>query len=154
MFIQENFHNAPSCDLGSDCLSMLIQLMLGQARECLFEKSVLGLEDVNDLDMCLELGQEAAHVSATYDKVLQTIVDTTVRESLPQFWLCLIQVKREHYRALADYYVALGLTNQQAELTERSVETLQFLHNVEQLGECERPAVPTTEEQRKFLGNF
>ena len=154
MFINENFHNAPSCDLGSDCLNMLVQLMLSQARECLFEKSVLRLKDGNDLDLCLELGQEAAHVSTTYDKVLHTIVDTTVKEFLPYFWLCLLQVKREHYRALADYYVALGLSNQQAELRERSVETFQFLHDVEQLEECERPAVPTTEEQRKCLGNF
>ena len=50
--------------------------------------------------------------------------------------------------------VALGLSNQQAEVAERSVETLQFLHNVEQLEECERPAVPTTEEQIKYLGKF
>ena len=86
--------------------------------------------------------------------MLQTIVDSSVKGCIPYFWLCLLQVKREHYRALADYYVALGLSNQQAELTERSVGTFQFLHNVEQLEECERPAVPTTEEQRKCLGNF
>jgi hypothetical protein len=153
MFIHENFHNAPSIDLDSDCLNMLVQLMLGQARECLLEKSVLRLKDENDLDMCLELGQEAAHVSATYDKVLQTIVDSSVKECMPCFWLCLIQVKREHYRALADYYVALGLSNHLAELTERSLETFQFLHDIQQVGEYERPAVPTTAEQRKYLGN-
>ena len=32
MFIHENFNNAPSIDLGSGCLNMLVQLMLGQAR--------------------------------------------------------------------------------------------------------------------------
>ena len=60
MFIHENFNNAPSCDLDSDCLNMFVEMMLGQARECLFEKSVLRLKDENDLDLCLELGQEAA----------------------------------------------------------------------------------------------
>ena len=154
MFIQENFNNAPSCDLGSDCLYVFVELMLGQARECLFEKSVLGLKAENDLDLCLELGQEAAHVSASYDKVLQTTADSAVKECMPYFWLSLLQGKREHYRALSDYYVALGLSNHLAELTERSVETFQFLHDIQQVEECERPAVPTTEEQRKYLGKI
>ena len=87
MFIHENFHNARSCDLGSDCLYMLVQLMLGQARQCLFDKSVLRQKDGKDLDLRLELGQEAAHVSATYDKVLQTIVDSSVKECMPCFCL-------------------------------------------------------------------
>ena len=126
MFIHENFNNAPNIDLGSGCLNMLVQLMLGQARQCLFDKSVLRQKDGKDLDLRLELGQEAAHVSATYDKVLQTRVDTTVKEFLPYFWLCLVHLKREHYLALADYY-ALGLSNQQAEWTERSVELQQTL---------------------------
>jgi hypothetical protein len=118
-FIKENFSNAPSSDLGTDCLRMLVQLMLGQALECLFEKTVLGLEDGNDLVLFLELSQEAAHISATYDEVLRTAIDTTVKECMPYSWLCLLQVKREHYRALADYYVARGLVNHQGELTER-----------------------------------
>jgi hypothetical protein len=59
---------------------------LGQARECLFEKSRLNLREdedgeedeqdkkevteVNDrTDLCLELGQEAAYVGEVYDKV-------------------------------------------------------------------------------------
>jgi hypothetical protein len=44
-FIKENFNNAPSSDLETDCLRMLVQLMLGQAKECLFEKITFGLED-------------------------------------------------------------------------------------------------------------
>ena len=95
-FIQENFSNAPSSDLGTDCLKMLVQLMLGQARECLFEKTVMGFQDGNDLYLCLDLGQEAAHVSTTYHKALQTIVDSSVKECMPYFWLCLLQVKQEH----------------------------------------------------------
>ena len=153
-FIKENFSHAPSSDLGTDCLRMLVQLMLGQARECLFEKTVLGLEDGNDLDLCLELSQEAAHISTLYDEVLRTTIDTTVKECMPYSWLCLVQVKREHYRALADYYVAKGLANHQEDLTERSVETLQYLHDVQQGNEDGRPAVPRTEEQRRYLGEY
>ena len=154
-FIKENFNNAPSSDLETNCLRMLVQLMLGQAKECLFEKIVMGLlEDGVYLDLCLQLSQEAAHVSDTYDEVLRTAVETTVKDCIPYTWLCLIQVKREHYRALADYYVALGLSNHQAELTERSLESFHFLHNLQHLDESERPAPPRTAEQRKYLGDL
>ena len=72
-FIIENFSHAPSSDLGPECLNMLVQLMLAQARECLFEKGVMTLEEESsgdhDIDQCLELAQEAAHLSNTYDEV-------------------------------------------------------------------------------------
>jgi hypothetical protein len=135
-------------------LRMLVQLMLGQARECLFDKSVLGLDDGNDLDHCLELSQEAAHVSDTYDEVLRTAVDTIVKECMPCSWLCLLQVKQEHYRALADYYVALGLANHLGELEEKSVETLHFLHDVQGGNRSEMLSLPQTVEQRKRLGDY
>ena len=44
-YIHENFTNAPSMDLGPETLQMLVQLMCGQARECLLEKSRLGFQD-------------------------------------------------------------------------------------------------------------
>ena len=64
-YIHENFTNAPSMDLGPETLHMLVQLMCGQARECLFEKTEITFYEKNspDIDLCLELGQEAAHVS-------------------------------------------------------------------------------------------
>ena len=151
-FMQENFSNAPSSDLGTDCLTMLVQLMMGQARECLFEKTVLGLNDAKDTLECLELSQEAAHVSATYNEVINNTMDTTVKDFIPHSWICLVQVKRELYRALADYYVALGLVNCQGKLTEKSMETLQFLHDISQMSEASRSELPRTNKQRKSLG--
>ena len=52
-------------DLGPETLHMLVQLMCGQARECLFEKTEITFYEKNkaDISLCLELGQEAAHVS-------------------------------------------------------------------------------------------
>ena len=148
--IKENFSHAPSSDLGTDVLRMLVQLMLGQARECLLEKSVMGLGE--DLDLCLELSQEAAHVSDTYNEVLRTAVDTSVKDCIPYSWLSLLQVKREHYRARADYFVARGLDNHRHNLSDKSVETFQFLHDVEDGDSAERPEVPKTREQRQQLG--
>ena len=151
-FIIENFSNAPSSDLGPECLNMLVQLMLGQARECLFEKSALGLESEPEpemeLDTCLELAQEAAHLSNTYDEVLISVPDC-----IPYTWVCLIQVKREHYRALADYYVSFPLSNGTGlPLSSKAAETLQFLHDLSGQDEADRPVVPRSDKQRKYLG--
>lgn len=42
--IYETFTNAPSIDLKSDFLEVLVALMLAQARECLYEKLLLQVE--------------------------------------------------------------------------------------------------------------
>ena len=144
-FIKENFNNAPSSDLEQECLVMLVQLMLGQATECLFEKTVMVVEHTN-IDNYLELSQEAAHISSRYDKVLEVMLET---EYLPYYWLCLVQIKREHYRALADYYLALGLVSHQGQLPDTALRTLQGIHHAHH----QRPPVPRTKEQRYYLGD-
>merc|ERR1739844_740068 len=67
-YILENFTNAPSMDLSPATLEFLVHLMCAQARECLYEKGELALEDDGnvDVDACLTLGQEAAHISEVY----------------------------------------------------------------------------------------
>ena len=151
-FIIENFSNAPSSDLGPDCLNMIVQLMLAQARECLFEKGALGLEDLEagqlEVELCVELCQEAAHLSQTYDEVLISVPEC--ESTIPYSWVCLLQVKREHYRALADYYLALPLAHQ-LPLTDRAAETFMFLHDLAGQDEADRPVLPRTSQQRKYL---
>ena len=63
----------------------------------------------------------------------------------------LTQVKREHYRALAHYYVALGLLDHLGELGPRTRETLQFVHDTKEV-EDKRLQVPNTDKDRKYLG--
>ena len=64
---------------------------LAQARECLFEKTALALDSESspslELETCLELAQEAAHLSCTYDEVLISVADC-----IPYTWVCLMQV--------------------------------------------------------------
>ena len=93
-YIHENFTNAPSMDLGPETLHMLVQLMCGQARECLFEKTELSLyeKSTTDLGICLELGQEAAHVSDVYEKVFDAISHPPVKDYVPFSWVSLAQV--------------------------------------------------------------
>jgi len=146
---------------------MMVQLMCAQARECLFAKSRLcftddkvcsdGEEDDSsgtgsgsgddpehpdqlDIDQCLELGQEAAHVGEVYEKVYQAISQQTVKDYVPYSWVSLVQVKREHYRALAHYYVALGLINHLGTIEQRTKDTLMFLHDTKEKGPACRNA--------------
>lgn len=83
-YILENFTNAPSMDLSPSTLEFLVHLMCAQARECLFEKGELALFDSFDenadktdksgqkvdIDACLVIGQEAAHVSEVKQRLL------------------------------------------------------------------------------------
>lgn len=66
-FLVETFTNAPSKDLSPEVLEMLIQMMLAQARECLFEKMLLNLKE--SVEQMLELSQEASRVSKEYEMV-------------------------------------------------------------------------------------
>ena len=64
-------------------------------------------------------------------------------------------MKREHYRALANFYVALGLLDHEDDLDKKTRETLQFLHDVrpDRAGtNAVRPPVPETKERRIYLG--
>ena len=157
-YIHENFTNAPSSDLGPDTLHMLVQLMCGQARECLFEKTELSYynEADHNIDLCLELGQEAAHVSEVYEKVEEAISQPPVKEYVPFTWVSLVQVKREYYKALANYYVGVGLLDYRGEdLKKKTRETLQFIHDIrpeKAAGRTTRPSVPESEDQRLSLG--
>ena len=137
---------------------MLVQLMCGQARECLFEKTELSYyqDTHHNIHLCLELGQEAAHVSEVYEKVEEAISLPPVKEYVPFTWVSLVQVKREYYKALANYYVGVGLLDHRYEdLENKTRETLQFLHDIRPEkagGRTTRPSVPESEDERLSLG--
>ncbi|XP_075229263.1 GTP-Rho-binding protein rhophilin isoform X2 [Lycorma delicatula] len=128
-YVHENFTNAPSMDLAPHMLEMLVQLMLAQARECLFEKLELQSKDKRDVDICFDLAQEAAQVAEVYCTVHTLITVSAVRDYVPYSWVSLVQVKKEHYSALAHYHSAIGLLSHDLNsLSERTKEVLQYLH--------------------------
>ena len=92
-----------------------------------------------------------------YEKVHVIISDPPVKDYVPYSWVSLVQVKKEHYRALANFYVALGLLDHDADVSEKTAETLQFLHDVrtDKAGDgANRPSVPRSAEERKYLGKL
>uniref|UniRef100_A0A8D8V8P2 Rhophilin-2 n=1 Tax=Cacopsylla melanoneura TaxID=428564 RepID=A0A8D8V8P2_9HEMI len=153
-YVQENFTNAPSMDLGPPMLDMLIQLMLAQARECLFQKVQLQTTEKCDFQHMLELAQEAAQVAEVYMSLLSLITVPEVKDYVPFSWISLIQVKKEHYLALSHYYCASGLLNKSlANISSNTQTVLSYLHIPQEnkkniLIQFE----PEDESQRKQLG--
>ncbi|XP_043247942.1 rhophilin-2 isoform X2 [Colletes gigas] len=151
-YIHENFTNAPSMDLGPDMLEMLVQLMLAQARECLFEKLELQSGDGRNVDVSLDLAQEASQVAAVYNDVHGLISREPVRDYVPETWISLILVKREHHLALAHKHLALGLFDRS--ISEWRAETrLALEHAQKSDGKTQLDVIlPRDENERKLLG--
>lgn len=152
-YIYENFTNAPSMDLGPDMLDMLSQLMLAQARECLFEKLELQSRERRDVDVCLDLAQEAAQVADVYSTVHSLISSVPVKDYVPYSWVSLVLVKQEHYSALAHHYVAVGILGQELKQFSKQIkETLQYLHGYSDPKTQLEIRVPQDDAERKLLG--
>lgn len=152
-YILENFTNAPSMDLSPGTLEFLVNLMCAQARECLFEKGELALTTVN-VDSCFVLGQEAAHVSEVYSEVFKIISQPPVKDYVPFSWSALVHVKKEHYRSLAHYFIALGILDHKGEFSNKTLETLQFLHEEDEdkAATLIEIRVPKNQNERRYLG--
>ncbi|XP_034426931.1 rhophilin-2 isoform X2 [Hippoglossus hippoglossus] len=110
--LKETFTHTPSYDMSPAMLSMLIRMMLAQAQECLFEKTALpGIR--NQFYSLMKMAQEAAKVSETYDQVHQSMIQTPIKDNVPLFWSTMSQVKTNHYRSMAHYFVASALLDHQ-----------------------------------------
>ncbi|XP_036438151.1 rhophilin-1 [Colossoma macropomum] len=108
LYLQENFSHAPSLDMSSPALSMLVRLMVAQVQECVCEKVTLTIEE-DDLMSNLQAAQEAARVSDVYSLVLQAMSVPLLKDYVPFSWVSVVQVKTQHFRALAHYYTAVAL---------------------------------------------
>ncbi|XP_070761012.1 rhophilin-2 isoform X2 [Enoplosus armatus] len=110
--LKETFTHTPSYDMSPAMLSMLIRMMLAQAQECLFEKTVLpGIR--NQFYSLMKMAQEAAKVSEIYDQVHQSMIQTPIKDNVPLFWSTMSQVKTNHYRSMAHFFVASALLDHQ-----------------------------------------
>lgn len=91
-----------------------------------------------------------------YLKVHGIISQPPVKDYVPYSWVSLTQVKREHYKALAHYFVALGLLDhKEKNFPQRAKEILQFLHEEEEEDKTSTLTdirVPKTLEEKRYLG--
>lgn len=89
-------------------------------------------------------------VADVYSVVNNLISVPEVRDYVPYSWIALIQVKREHYAAIAHYHSAVGmLVKSLEELSCHTKRMLQLMHSTP-LNEIY--SSPFTDEQRKQLG--
>ncbi|XP_051697791.1 rhophilin-1 isoform X4 [Oryctolagus cuniculus] len=103
-FLSGNFSQAPSPDMSAASLCALERLMAAQAQECAFEGLSLTPAAAHDC-----LAQEAAQVAAEYRRVQAAMAQPPAHSCIPASWTALVQVKAEHFRALAHYHAAAGL---------------------------------------------
>ncbi|KAI3368357.1 hypothetical protein L3Q82_008062 [Scortum barcoo] len=83
-YLKENFSNAPSLDMSSPSLCMLVRLMIAQVQECVFERVTLTTQDTHFTSQ-LRLAQEAARVSDVYLLVQQTMTQPLMKDYVPCF---------------------------------------------------------------------
>uniref|UniRef100_A0A8C5DQF1 Rhophilin, Rho GTPase binding protein 1 n=1 Tax=Gouania willdenowi TaxID=441366 RepID=A0A8C5DQF1_GOUWI len=107
-YLKENFSNAPSLDMSASSLCMLVRLMVAQVQECVFERVMLTTRDTHFLSQ-LHVAQEAARVSDVYQLVQQTMSQPLMKDYVPFSWVSMVQVKCEHFRAVAHYHAAVAL---------------------------------------------
>ncbi|XP_030584209.1 rhophilin-1 isoform X2 [Archocentrus centrarchus] len=120
-YLKDNFSNAPSLDMSSPSLCMLVRLMLAQVQECVFERITLTTQDTHFTSQ-LQLAQEAARVSDVYLLVQQSMTQPLMKDYVPFSWASMVQVKSEHFRALSHYYAAVALCDHMGEEGEEEAE--------------------------------
>ncbi|CAO2602015.1 Rhpn1 [Lemmus lemmus] len=148
--LRENFSHAPSPDMSSTSLSMLEQLMVAQAQECIFKGLLLLASDTPDnCPAQLQLAQEAAQVAAEYGLVHRVMAQPPVRDYLPASWTNLAHVKAEHFSALAHYHTAMALCEGSSDKGELSGQE----HVFQPSATCESqgPTLPQHPEERRKL---
>ncbi|XP_053127489.1 rhophilin-2 [Hemicordylus capensis] len=111
-YLKETFIHTPSYDMSPAMLSVLVKMMLAQAQECIFEQMCLpGIR--NEFFTLVKMAQEVAKVGETYMLVNTAMSQAPVKENIPYSWSKLAQVKSDHFRALAHYFVATILSDHQ-----------------------------------------
>uniref|UniRef100_A0A8D3CGR8 Rhophilin, Rho GTPase binding protein 2 n=1 Tax=Scophthalmus maximus TaxID=52904 RepID=A0A8D3CGR8_SCOMX len=151
--LKETFTHTPSYDMSPAMLSMLIRMMLAQAQECLFEKTALpGIR--NQFYSLMKMAQEAAKVSETYDQVHQSMIQTPIKDNVPFFWSTMSQVKTNHYRSMAHYFVASALLDHQCKQTDDEDQQEKTLSQVyDSLPEGRSPLdILKNKEERERIG--
>lgn len=85
-YINENFLHAPSIDLSRDTVKMLVSLMLAQAQEVFFEKTL------GEKKKPLLVSKLAAQVAWSYQTTVEAMTDGVSKSVFEKNWQTLCQV--------------------------------------------------------------
>ncbi|OXB84014.1 UNVERIFIED_CONTAM: hypothetical protein H355_015525 [Colinus virginianus] len=116
-YLKETFTHTPSYDMSPAMLNVLVKMMLAQAQECAFEQ--IGLPGIrNEFFTLVKMTQEVAKVGEVYMMVNTAMTQEPVRENIPYSWSKLVQIKSDHYRALAHYFLATILCDHELQSSD------------------------------------
>ncbi|PWN52458.1 BRO1-domain-containing protein [Violaceomyces palustris] len=101
-YINDNFLHAPSTDMSRDVVKTLVGLMLAQASEVFYEKTV---EEKKSNGLISKLASNAA---ASYSALVEDTKEFASKLVFDRLWLLLIQVKAKHFSSVTQYYRALA----------------------------------------------
>ncbi|KFH65197.1 hypothetical protein MVEG_08678 [Podila verticillata NRRL 6337] len=101
-YINENFLHAPSIDLSRDTVKMLVSLMLAQAQEVFFEKTLA------EKKKPLLVSKLAAQVAWSYQTTVEAMTDGVSKSVFEKNWQTLCQIKAKLFTAIAQYYRSLA----------------------------------------------
>lgn len=148
-YLHNHYSHAPSMDMQPQTLTMLVQLMMSQAQECVYESLTLGGITQGILQYSY-VAQEASMVSRMYQDTQQLMSTEHVKDYIPFSWLSMAQVKSEYYNALAHHYIADALLDQPDSIDHEKVKKLVECITInEDIGSPIR--LPQTFEERKQL---
>lgn len=151
-YLHNHFSHAPSMDMQPQTLTMLVQLMMSQAQECVYESLTVGGISQGILQYLL-IAQEASMVSHMYRDTHGLMNTDPVKDYIPFSWLSMAQVKAEYYNALAHHFIAEALLDQPDSIDVEKVKQLvDGLYSAEEEdGEETNVKLPKTFEERKQL---
>ncbi|XP_030046093.1 rhophilin-1 [Microcaecilia unicolor] len=151
-YLKENFSNAPSLDMSTASLNMLVHLMVAQIQECVFEKVAL-VKAQNEFITHLQTAQEAAQVANVYSLVHQIMTQPPMKDYVPYSWTTMVHVKSDHFKALSHYYAANAFCDcslgSEAESQDHEKAFLQF-HVTMPEGSSPGLILQDQEERRKL----
>ncbi|KAF9162536.1 bck1-like resistance to osmotic shock [Actinomortierella ambigua] len=101
-YINENFLHAPSIDLSRDTVKMLVSLMLAQAQEVFYEKTVA------EKKKPLLISKLAGQVAWGYQNTLEAMADGVTKGVFERNWQSLCQIKAKLFTAIAHYNRSLA----------------------------------------------
>ncbi|XP_070570355.1 tyrosine-protein phosphatase non-receptor type 23-like [Ptychodera flava] len=110
-YLRDHFGSHLSPDLAHDVLSMYINVMLGQAQECLLEKS---MQDNRKSSLVARISQQVADYYSLAIRSLDTSAVSAIMGSRKcKDWKKLLQLKNLHYTSIAFMYMGNQVGEQQ-----------------------------------------
>jgi len=99
--VSEGLVGLTTSDLNPDSLELFHLLMLGQAQECMYTKSVL-TKMKNDL-----VARLAAQVAVYYEQTFTLINGESLKDAFDTTWQSMLHLRMEVFRSLVHYRMAL-----------------------------------------------